>query len=119
MVMDIGESWPTFRLKTASWTDVRPGAAGALGRIVGRPVAASRLALVHDYLLVMRGAERTFAAMAGAWPEAPIVTLLYDEAGSEGRFAGRSVSTSFLQRLGARQHNFRALLPAFGKREYH
>jgi glycosyltransferase involved in cell wall biosynthesis len=81
-------------------------------RILGRPMA-SRLALVHDYLLVMRGAERTFAAMADAWPEAPIVTLLYDEEGTEGRFAGRSISTSFLQRLGARQHNFRALLPAF------
>ena len=38
--------------------------------------------------------------MTDAWPEAPIVTLLYDEAGTEGRFAGRSVTTSPLQRLG-------------------
>ncbi len=73
----------------------------------------SRLALVHDYLLVLRGAERTFAAMADAWGDAPIVTLLYDEAGTEGRFAGRSVSTSPLQRLGLRQGNFRALLPVY------
>jgi glycosyltransferase involved in cell wall biosynthesis len=72
-----------------------------------------RLALVHDYLLVLRGAERTFAAMADTWPDAPIVTLLYDEAGTEGRFAGRSVSTSPLQRLGVRQGSFRALLPVF------
>jgi glycosyltransferase involved in cell wall biosynthesis len=82
-------------------------------RKLGRRVTGSRPALVHDYLLVMRGAERTFAAMAGAWPEAPIVTLLYDEEGTEGRFAGRSISTSFLQRLGVRQHNFRALLPLY------
>jgi len=73
----------------------------------------SRLALVHDYLLVMRGAERTFESIAQVWPDAPIVTLLYDESGTEGRFAGRSVSTSPLQRLGARQGNFRALLPLY------
>jgi glycosyltransferase involved in cell wall biosynthesis len=73
----------------------------------------SRVALVHDYLLVLRGAERTFAAMTDAWPEAPIVTLLYDEQGTEGRFAGRSVTTSPLQRLPLDQSNFRALLWAF------
>src|SRR5205085_12683193 len=28
-----------------------------------------RVVLVHDYLLVMRGAERTFAAIADCWPE--------------------------------------------------
>ena len=71
------------------------------------------LVLVHDYLLVLRGAERTFAALTDSWPEAPIVTLLYDEAGTEGRFAGRSITTSPLQRLGVRQGNFRALLGAF------
>ncbi|MEA2331505.1 MAG: hypothetical protein QOH58_1643 [Thermoleophilaceae bacterium] len=71
------------------------------------------LALVHDYLLVLRGAERTFAAMTDAWPDAPIVTLLYDEAGTERRFAGRRVDTSPLQRLGVRQGNFRKLLPVF------
>ncbi len=71
------------------------------------------LALVHDYLLVMRGAERTFAAMADVWPDAPIFTLLYDEEGTQGRFAGRTVITSPLQRLGVRQRSFRALLPLF------
>ncbi len=59
----------------------------------------------------MRGAERTFAAIAELWPDAPIFTLLYDEAGTEGCFAGRTVITSPLQRLGASQRNFRVLLP--------
>jgi glycosyltransferase involved in cell wall biosynthesis len=72
-----------------------------------------RLSLVHDYLLVLRGAERTFAALCDAWPDAPVVTLLYDEAGTGGRFAGHEVRTSPLQRLGARQRGFRALLPVF------
>jgi glycosyltransferase involved in cell wall biosynthesis len=79
----------------------------------GRAASASSVALVHDYLLVRRGAERTFEAIAECWPEAPIYTLLYDEEGTEGRFAGREVRTSYLQRLGLRQRGFRALLPAF------
>jgi glycosyltransferase involved in cell wall biosynthesis len=69
--------------------------------------------LVHDYLLVLRGAERAFAAMAEVWPRAPIATLLYDEAGTEGRFSGRTIRTSPLQRLGLDQRRFRALLPVF------
>jgi glycosyltransferase involved in cell wall biosynthesis len=69
--------------------------------------------LVHDYLLVLRGAERTFAAMADVWPRAPIVTLLYEEAGTQRRFASRKVTTSPLQRLRVRQRNFRPMLPLF------
>ncbi len=70
-------------------------------------------ALVHDYLLVMRGAERTFAAIAECWTDAPIYTLLYDPAGTNGRFAGWEVRPSPLQRLRVRQHGFRRLLPLF------
>jgi glycosyltransferase involved in cell wall biosynthesis len=69
--------------------------------------------LVHDYLLLMRGAERTFAQMASCWPEAPIYTLLYDERGTRNAFAGRVQGTSYLQRLPVSQRNFRMLLPAF------
>lgn len=69
--------------------------------------------LVHDYLLVLRGAERTFAVMTDMWPDAAIATLLYDEAGTERRFAGREIATSRLQRLGLRQRTFRPALPVF------
>src|SRR6201997_5236842 len=69
--------------------------------------------LVHDYLLVMRGAERTFAAIAELYADAPIFTLLYDEEGTQGRFAGRSITTSALGRLPVAQRNFRRLLPLY------
>jgi glycosyltransferase involved in cell wall biosynthesis len=72
-----------------------------------------RIVLAHDYLLVMRGAERTFAAMAELYPAAPIFTLLYDERGSGGRFAGRAITTSRLQRLRLGQSRFRWLLPLY------
>lgn len=76
-----------------------------------RPPAS--VALVHDYLLVMRGAERTFAAMAECWPSATIYTLLFDAHGTDGTFAGRRVRASALQRLGVHQGGFRRLLPLF------
>jgi glycosyltransferase involved in cell wall biosynthesis len=75
--------------------------------------AGVRMALAHDYLLVMRGAERTFAAIAQLYEQAPILTLLYDEQGTDGRFAGRSIATSPLQRLGVGQAGFRRLLPLY------
>jgi glycosyltransferase involved in cell wall biosynthesis len=80
---------------------------------VPKPDPNLRVTLAHDYLLVMRGAERTFAAIAELFAEAPIFTLLYDEQGTAGRFRGRSITTSALQRLGAKQANFRRLLPLY------
>jgi glycosyltransferase involved in cell wall biosynthesis len=71
-------------------------------------------ALGHDYLLVMRGAERTFLEISRIWPEAPIYTTLYSEQGTGGAFADRTIVTSPLQRLGVGQRGFRALLPLFG-----
>ncbi len=67
--------------------------------------------LVHDYLLVMRGAERSFAAMCDLFPGAPVATLLYDEDVFGDRLTGHPISTSPIQRLGARQRTFKALLP--------
>jgi glycosyltransferase involved in cell wall biosynthesis len=79
----------------------------------GAQPAGERVSLVHDYLLVMRGAERTFAAIANLYSGAPIFTLLYDEQGTNRRFADHPVTTSPLQRLGARQSNFRRLLALY------
>ena len=67
--------------------------------------------LVHDYLLVMRGAERTFQAIAGCYPGAEVATLLYDPRCTNGRFAERHVRTSFLQPFAADQRRFRRWLP--------
>lgn len=61
----------------------------------------------------MRGAERTFAAIAELYPRAPIFTLLYDEHATNERFSARSITTSPLQRLGVDQVTFRRLLPLF------
>jgi glycosyltransferase involved in cell wall biosynthesis len=47
------------------------------------------------------------------WPDADIFTAVYDEPGTEGRFAGRRVYSSFLQKLRPTARTFRALLPLY------
>ena len=77
------------------------------------PAGAPRVALVHDFLLDVRGAERVFIELCNMWPEAEIYTAVYDQDGTEGRFADRRVHSSFLQRLRPSANTFRALLPLY------
>jgi glycosyltransferase involved in cell wall biosynthesis len=71
------------------------------------------VALVHDFLLDVRGAERVFIELCEMWPEADIFTAVYDEQATEGRFANRTVHSSFLQRLKPSARTFRVLLPLY------
>jgi glycosyltransferase involved in cell wall biosynthesis len=77
------------------------------------PARPPRVALVHDFLLDLRGAERVFLELCAIWPRADIYTAVYDEHGTEGRFSGRSLQTSFLQRLHPTARTFRTLLPLY------
>jgi glycosyltransferase involved in cell wall biosynthesis len=79
----------------------------------GSVTSVRRVALVHDFLLDLRGAERVFAAMCDIWPDADVFTAVYDERGTEGRFADRDIRTSFLQRLRPTARTFRPLLPLY------
>jgi hypothetical protein len=83
---------------------------------VGNPsntAARQRVALVHDFLLDVRGAERVFLELCELYPDAEIYTAVYDDVGTEGRFAGRIVHSSFLQALRPSARTFRALLPFY------
>jgi glycosyltransferase involved in cell wall biosynthesis len=72
-----------------------------------------QVALVHDFLLDVRGAERVFLALCDLFPQADLFTAVYDERGTEGRFAARRPTTSFLQRMHPDARTFRALLPLY------
>jgi glycosyltransferase involved in cell wall biosynthesis len=74
---------------------------------------APRVALIHDFLLDVRGAERVFSALCDLYPDADLFTAVYDERGTEGWFAHRNVNTSFLQRLRPTARTFRPLLPLY------
>lgn len=79
----------------------------------GSATNSTRVALVHDFLLDLRGAERVFLTMCDIWPNADIFSAVYDDEGTEGRFAERNVYTSFLQRFHPTSRTFRALLPLY------
>jgi len=72
-----------------------------------------RVALVHDFLLDLRGAERVFLELCELFPDADLFTAVYDEKGTEGRFTDRRVITSGLQRLRPTAATFRPLLPFY------
>lgn len=77
------------------------------------PTVKPRVALVHDFLLDLRGAERVFCEICDMWPEADLFTAVYDETGTEGRFADRRVHTSALQHFRPSAQNFRLLFPFY------
>lgn len=62
----------------------------------GKHCPVGNVVLVHDYLTQRGGAERVVLEMAAAFPGAPLLTSLYDRAGTFPEFAGLEVRTSRL-----------------------
>ncbi|MEI6499107.1 MAG: glycosyltransferase, partial [bacterium] len=61
-----------------------------------------KIAIVHDFLTKMGGAENVLLAMHEAFPDAPIYTLLYDKAGTKNLFEKDcAIRTSSLQKYPA------------------
>src|SRR4051794_17087192 len=81
-------------------------------------MTSPRLALVHDYLYVYGGAERTLEQVHRIWPEAPIYTLLFVRDRLPASFRAMDVRTTWVDRLPARlrlQRIYAMLQPvAFG-----
>ncbi len=73
-----------------------------------------KVAFVHDFLVSYGGAERVLESLIKLYPGAPIYTLLHDERAMGGRFSGRVIRTSFLQRFPRfLRRRYRLLLPFF------
>src|ERR1700728_3521454 len=72
-----------------------------------------KVALVHDYLNQRGGAERVFAHIARAWPEAPIYTALYREGVAGNDFPAARGRRSYLARIPLANRYFRALAPFY------
>lgn len=75
-----------------------------------------KVALVHDLLTSLGGAERVLDLLCEMFPDAPIFTLLYDEKKTEGRYKNRKIITSFLQKyrflVGKKDYLLRPFFPA-------
>lgn len=58
-----------------------------------------KVALVHDYLNQMGGAERVVLALHELFPEAPLYTSIYDPQRVDPAFQKIDIRTSFMQKL--------------------
>jgi len=73
---------------------------------------AECLAVVHDVLPVMGGAERVLEAALQIYPQAPVYTLLYrPEKFRDSIIANRSIHTSFINFLPGAKRFYRNYLP--------
>ena len=67
-----------------------------------------RVAIVHYWLLKMRGGEKVVEALCRLFPEADLFTLFYDPAGVSDVIRSHRVTASFLNPL---RRRYRSLLP--------
>jgi glycosyltransferase involved in cell wall biosynthesis len=72
-----------------------------------------RLAIIHDYLIQMGGAERVVAAMSEAFPEAPIYTSVTDYTGLLPEFLGKDIRNSVMNLVPGVQRHFKKLFPLY------
>lgn len=72
-----------------------------------------KVALVHDWLMSMRGGERCLEVLCELFPEADLFTLLHHRGMVSPAIERLRIRTSFIQRLPAAQRLYRHYLPLF------
>jgi glycosyltransferase involved in cell wall biosynthesis len=72
-----------------------------------------RVVLVHDWLTGMRGGERVLERFCRMFPNAPIVTLLWNRGSVSPTIEARRIDVSLLQYLPAASSHYRWYLPIF------
>ncbi len=72
-----------------------------------------KLAIVHDYLNQMGGAERVLLVLHEIFPHAPIYTSIYAPELVDPAFREMDIRTSFMQRLPLVHTHHQAFLPIF------
>jgi len=71
-----------------------------------------KIAIIHDWLTTYAGAERVLEQMLATYPQADVFSLIDFLPSSERAFlGGRSVRTSFLQRIPGMRRRYRSYLP--------
>jgi len=70
-----------------------------------------KVALIHDHLAQDGGAEKVLKVLAELYPQADIYTLLYEQKHADKYFFGRTIKTSFIQRVPGGVKHYRWFLP--------
>jgi glycosyltransferase involved in cell wall biosynthesis len=80
-------------------------------------MAEPRVAIVHDWLVSMRGGERVLESLCRLYPRADVYTLRYDRRQLSPEITSHTVRASFVDRLARAlplgRAGFRVLLPLF------
>jgi glycosyltransferase involved in cell wall biosynthesis len=80
-------------------------------------VSEPRVAIVHDWLVSMRGGERVLESLCRLYPRAHVYTLRYDDRNLSPEITSHDVTASFVDRLARAlplgRAGFRMLLPLF------
>jgi glycosyltransferase involved in cell wall biosynthesis len=78
---------------------------------------APRIAIVHDWIVSMRGGERVLESLCRLYPRAPVFTLRYERRAVSSTIAAQDVRTAFTDLLARHlplgAAGFRMLLPLF------
>ena len=69
------------------------------------------MAIAHDYLTQLGGAEKTVLSMSKAFPDAPIYTMLYDPEATFPEFRDLDVRVPAINKLKPFRKHHRAALP--------
>jgi glycosyltransferase involved in cell wall biosynthesis len=72
-----------------------------------------RVALIHDWLNGMRGAEKVLEALCELFPDAVIFTLFYEPDKVSKRISSHEVRASFLNYIPGMKRSYRNMLPLF------
>lgn len=72
-----------------------------------------KVALVHDYLNQMGGAERVVLALHEMFPDAPLYTSIYDPQRVDTAFQSIDIRTSFMQRFPLVKKHHQPFLPFY------
>jgi len=72
-----------------------------------------KVALVHDYLNQMGGAERVVLAFHELFPDAPLYTSIYDPTRVDTAFQKMDIRTSFMQKLPLVKKHHQPFLPLY------
>ncbi len=70
-----------------------------------------KIALVHDHLNQLGGAEQVLRSFCDMYPEAPMYTLIYDAEKTNHLFDGVTIKESFIARFPFARKKFRWYLP--------
>ena len=70
-----------------------------------------RTAIIHYWLVGMRGGEKVVAALCGLFPQADIYTHVYDPGAVSEIIRSRTVRTTFIQRLPRARSMYKQYLP--------